>query len=42
MELLLLTATARKEKRISTVENAHAKKLDKSMRLCERQVGEFT
>ena len=39
MELLLLTATARKEKRISTVENAHAKKLDKSMRLCERKVG---
>jgi hypothetical protein len=38
MTLLLLTATARKEKRISTVENANAKKLDKSMRLCEKKV----
>ena len=38
MILLLLTATARKEKRITTGENAHAKKLDKSMRLCERKV----
>ena len=40
---MLLTATARKEKRIGTVENvenAHAKKLDKSMRLCERKGGQ--
>jgi len=40
---VLLTATARKEKRIGTVENvenAHAKKLDKSMRLCERKGGQ--
>ena len=39
-QLLLLTATARKEKRRGTVENAHAKKLDKSMRLCERKGGQ--
>ena len=37
-QLLLLTATARKEKRIGTVENAHAKKLDKSMRSVKGKV----